>query len=413
MKKAIRGGRVLIDWSQNNGAKTTIAPYSLRGRAHPKVAAPRTWEELDDPDLAQLLVRGGARARRDHRRSARGARLPRRRPRRGRRPAEHLHRQAHRRQDARAGAVATRPARRRRPASCPIFVIQEHHATALHWDFRLERDGVLVELGGAARRPALDKRNNLAIRPRTTRWSTRPSRARSRAASTAAARVTIWDDGRYELEKWRDDEVIFTARGAPGRAARPRAARADPHRRRGREVDVAAAPHEDGCRRAGRSRTACPSRRLRRRTGRRWPRASRRCVRPRRAATTLGSTEVPASATTRLRTPASRSRGPPAADALRPMLSTGSTPERAKLAARQWGDPVVGGGQVGRHPRGRRVGRRATAPRGPQRQRHHVQVPGADRGRRRPRRRTGDRRRRDRRARRARAARAFRCCRRA
>ena len=43
--------------------------------------------------------------------------------------------------------------------------------------------------------------------------------------------VTIWDDGRYELEKWRDDEVIVTARRAPRRTARPRAARADPHRR--------------------------------------------------------------------------------------------------------------------------------------------------------------------------------------
>ena len=54
MNKAIRGGRVLIDWSQNNSAKTTIAPYSLRGRAHPDVAAPRTWDELERPDLAQL-----------------------------------------------------------------------------------------------------------------------------------------------------------------------------------------------------------------------------------------------------------------------------------------------------------------------------------------------------------------------
>ena len=55
MKKSLRGGRVLIDWSQNNGSKTTIAPYSLRGRAHPTVAVPRTWEELDDPELRHLL----------------------------------------------------------------------------------------------------------------------------------------------------------------------------------------------------------------------------------------------------------------------------------------------------------------------------------------------------------------------
>ena len=54
MAKAERAGRVFIDWSQNNAAKTTIAPYSLRGRAHPTVAAPRTWEELDDPKLSHL-----------------------------------------------------------------------------------------------------------------------------------------------------------------------------------------------------------------------------------------------------------------------------------------------------------------------------------------------------------------------
>jgi bifunctional non-homologous end joining protein LigD len=54
MSKAVRGGKVFLDWSQNNGKKTTISPYSLRGRAQPWVAAPRTWEELDDPELAQL-----------------------------------------------------------------------------------------------------------------------------------------------------------------------------------------------------------------------------------------------------------------------------------------------------------------------------------------------------------------------
>jgi bifunctional non-homologous end joining protein LigD len=54
MSKAVRGGKVFLDWSQNNGKKTTISPYSLRGRARPGVAAPRTWEELDDPGLAHL-----------------------------------------------------------------------------------------------------------------------------------------------------------------------------------------------------------------------------------------------------------------------------------------------------------------------------------------------------------------------
>lgn len=46
MAKAKRVGRVLIDWSQNNPAKTTVAPYSLRARAEPTVAAPVTWAEV-------------------------------------------------------------------------------------------------------------------------------------------------------------------------------------------------------------------------------------------------------------------------------------------------------------------------------------------------------------------------------
>ncbi|RSD25043.1 DNA ligase D [Amycolatopsis eburnea] len=46
MAKAQRPGRVFIDWSQNNPAKTTVAPYSLRGRDHPTVSTPVTWAEV-------------------------------------------------------------------------------------------------------------------------------------------------------------------------------------------------------------------------------------------------------------------------------------------------------------------------------------------------------------------------------
>ena len=46
MTKTLRAGKVLIDWSQNNGSKTTIAPYSLRARVHPTVSTPVTWDEV-------------------------------------------------------------------------------------------------------------------------------------------------------------------------------------------------------------------------------------------------------------------------------------------------------------------------------------------------------------------------------
>lgn len=54
MKRSVRPGRVFIDWSQNNAAKTTVAPYSLRGKVTPTVAAPRSWRELASPHLRQL-----------------------------------------------------------------------------------------------------------------------------------------------------------------------------------------------------------------------------------------------------------------------------------------------------------------------------------------------------------------------
>ncbi|WP_436392567.1 non-homologous end-joining DNA ligase [Amycolatopsis sp. MEPSY49] len=46
MTKTLRPGKVFIDWSQNNPFKTTVAPYSLRGRDEPTVSTPVTWDEV-------------------------------------------------------------------------------------------------------------------------------------------------------------------------------------------------------------------------------------------------------------------------------------------------------------------------------------------------------------------------------
>ncbi len=54
MSAASREGKVLIDWSQNRASKSTVAPYSLRGRVRPWVACPRTWDELSESGLAQV-----------------------------------------------------------------------------------------------------------------------------------------------------------------------------------------------------------------------------------------------------------------------------------------------------------------------------------------------------------------------
>ncbi len=48
MTRSVRSGKVFIDWSQNTRHKTTIAPYSLRGKDRPTVSTPVTWDEISD-----------------------------------------------------------------------------------------------------------------------------------------------------------------------------------------------------------------------------------------------------------------------------------------------------------------------------------------------------------------------------
>jgi bifunctional non-homologous end joining protein LigD len=47
MTKSKRSGKVFLDWSQNAGSKTTISPYSMRGKERPYVAAPVSWAEVE------------------------------------------------------------------------------------------------------------------------------------------------------------------------------------------------------------------------------------------------------------------------------------------------------------------------------------------------------------------------------
>jgi len=56
MTKTLRPGKVLIDWSQNNAVKTTVAPYSLRARSMPTVSTPVTWDEVADCKRPEDLV---------------------------------------------------------------------------------------------------------------------------------------------------------------------------------------------------------------------------------------------------------------------------------------------------------------------------------------------------------------------
>ncbi|MEU0565944.1 non-homologous end-joining DNA ligase [Nonomuraea sp. NPDC005983] len=56
MTKKLRPGKVFIDWSQNNPAKTTVAPYSLRAVRRPAVSTPLLWKEVESCEHPDDLV---------------------------------------------------------------------------------------------------------------------------------------------------------------------------------------------------------------------------------------------------------------------------------------------------------------------------------------------------------------------
>ncbi len=56
MEKALRGGKIFIDWSQNDDSKTTVSVYSLRAKSQPTVSTPVTWDEVDRGAAGEELL---------------------------------------------------------------------------------------------------------------------------------------------------------------------------------------------------------------------------------------------------------------------------------------------------------------------------------------------------------------------
>jgi bifunctional non-homologous end joining protein LigD len=99
------------------------------------------------------------------------------------------------------------------------FVIQEHHARSLHWDVRLERDGVLVSWAVPKGLPLDPKDNRLAVHTEDHPIDYGSFEGDIPAGEYGGGSVILWDRGRYELEKWTDREVkvVFHGTRAEGR----------------------------------------------------------------------------------------------------------------------------------------------------------------------------------------------------
>lgn len=212
MTKSLRAGKVFLDWSQNSGSKTTIAPYSLRGREHPTVAAPRSWEELDDPALTQLrydevLARVAADGDLLAPLDASNSPVP---------VADRLTKY----RSMRDAAKTPEPVPHIKPAAGQgnTFVIQEHHARRLHYDFRLEKDGVLVSWAVPKNLPETTSVNHLAVHTEDHPLEYGAFEGHIPKGEYGAGKVIIWDSGTYEAEKFNDagekGEVIVNLHGS-------------------------------------------------------------------------------------------------------------------------------------------------------------------------------------------------------
>jgi bifunctional non-homologous end joining protein LigD len=101
----------------------------------------------------------------------------------------------------------------RKETKAPRFVVQEHHARRLHWDFRLERDGVLVSWAVPKGVPQDPKKNHLAVHVEDHPLDYINFAGDIPQGSYGAGHVSIWDEGTYETEKWSDREVMVVLHG--------------------------------------------------------------------------------------------------------------------------------------------------------------------------------------------------------
>jgi bifunctional non-homologous end joining protein LigD len=102
-------------------------------------------------------------------------------------------------------AAATRPASR--------FVVQEHHARRLHWDFRLEHEGVLVSWALPRGVPATPEEQLPAARTEDHPLEYLGFEGTIPAGSYGAGEVTIWDSGAYECERFEEGKVVVRLHG--------------------------------------------------------------------------------------------------------------------------------------------------------------------------------------------------------
>ena len=228
MSKELRRGKVLIDWSQNSDFKTTVAVYAMRAKhGGPFISMPVTWEELaravkrgSDKDLFFTPAAAVKRIKRlgdlfepvlsmkqeipkaftEAIAAGPKPRLLSWQRKRGRTEDKSIREYAAKRDLARTPEPTGSTAAKSGKSRSPRFVVQKHQARRLHYDFRLEMEGVLRSWAVPKGPPTKLREARLAMHVEDHPIEYGDFEGIIPPGNYGAGTVMVWDSGEYEEE---------------------------------------------------------------------------------------------------------------------------------------------------------------------------------------------------------------------
>ena len=222
IKKEARKGRVLVDVFRNRPSQTIVAPYSVRGSAGAPVSTPLTWEDLEgleqpvELNLRTVLDRVVSEGDPWEALAAYAVRLHTDRQAPVRKRAKGKQSRTHKTPEQLADYEAKRAFDKTPEPQAEIaggegnaFVVHRHHASRLHYDLRLERDGALQSWAipkGLPPRPGIKR---LAVKVEDHPLEYLTFEGRIPKGEYGAGPMWVYALGRYEITKDKPDSFYF------------------------------------------------------------------------------------------------------------------------------------------------------------------------------------------------------------
>ena len=210
-------GKVFVDYTQNSHFKTIICPYALRAAEQATVSTPLEWKEVErgiDPkafnifSVPKRLVHPWKDMLQHRQTLDLDSFLKKKES--SSITEEALQEYTQKRDLAASGEPSGTVAE---DFSERIFVVQEHRARRLHYDFRLAREGVLKSWAVPKGFPEEPETRRLAVQTEDHPLEYSRFEGTIPKGQYGAGTVRIWDKGLYELKMWTDDKIEFKLKG--------------------------------------------------------------------------------------------------------------------------------------------------------------------------------------------------------